>query len=111
MESAIFVLNAEQVAANPEPGVHRKILTYNENLMVCEITLENGCTTKAHTHVHDQVTYVVEGCVEFEVNGKKSLVRAGDSVYMPSNCLHSITRVLEDSKIVDVFNPMRKDFL
>ena len=63
-----------------------------------------------HHHEHLQITYVAEGSFEFTIGGETKVVKKGDSVYMPSNVEHGVT-ALEDGKLVDVFNPMRQDFL
>ena len=44
------------------------------------------------------------------IDGETKIVKQGDSVYMPSNAEHGVT-CLEEGILVDVFNPMRKDFL
>ena len=66
--------------------------------------------TDFHHHEHLQITYVAEGSFEFTIGGETKVVKKGDSVYMPSNVEHGVT-ALEDGKLVDVFNPMRQDFL
>ena len=53
---------------------------------------------------------MAEGSFEFTIGGETKVVKKGDSVYMPSNVEHGVT-ALEDGKLVDVFNPMRQDFL
>lgn len=106
----MFVFN-ENVTATPcEPGVSRKILTYSDELMMCEITFEKGAKGNFHSHEHLQITYIAEGSFEFTIDGETKVVNKGDSVYMPSNAVHGVT-CLEAGKLVDVFNPMRQDFL
>lgn len=106
----MFVFN-EIVTATPcEPGVSRKILTYSDELMMCEITFEKGAKGNFHSHEHLQITYIAEGSFEFTIDGETKVVNKGDSVYMPSNAVHGVT-CLEAGKLVDVFNPMRQDFL
>lgn len=106
----MFVYNNELTATPCEPGVSRKILTYSDELMMCEITFEKGAKGNFHSHEHLQITYIAEGSFEFTIAGETRIVNKGDSVYMPSNAEHGVT-CLEAGKLVDVFNPMRKDFL
>ncbi|MDF2870799.1 MAG: Cupin 2 conserved barrel domain protein [Anaerocolumna sp.] len=63
-----------------------------------------------HSHPHLQTTYIVKGSFEFTIDGVKTVVKAGDSLLMPSNSVHG-TAALEDSVLVDVFNPKKDDFL
>ena len=106
----MFVYNEEVASVNCDPGVHRKILAYTEDMMMCEITFEKGAVGKVHAHPHLQSTYVVKGSFEFTIGGESKVVRAGDSLLMPPDVLHG-TVALEDGVLVDVFSPMRSDFL
>ena len=106
----MFVFNNDVTATPCEPGVSRKILTYSEDLMMCEITFEKGAKGNFHSHPHLQITYIAEGSFEFTINGEAKIVNKGDSVYMPSNAEHGVT-CLEAGILVDVFNPMRQDFI
>ncbi|MDD3172895.1 MAG: cupin domain-containing protein [Herbinix sp.] len=106
----MFVFNKEVIARNCEPGVTRKILSYTEDLMMCEITFEKGACSDIHSHPHLQITYIVKGRFEFTIDGEKKRVSAGDSLYMPANSIHG-TVAIEEGMLVDVFSPMREDFL
>ena len=106
----MVVFNSDVTAKDCEPGVRRKILSYNDELMMCEITFEKGAQGYIHSHPHLQTTYIVKGSFEFTIDGVKTVVKAGDSLLMPSNSVHG-TVALEDSVLVDVFNPKRDDFL
>ncbi len=99
--------------ANPTPceeGVTRRILSYTNDLMMCEITFKKGAKGNMHSHPHLQITYIVKGSFLFTIDGETKEVKAGDSLYMPSDSVHG-TVALEDSVLVDVFSPMREDFL
>lgn len=106
----MFVKNSECGITDCEPGVTRKVLAYSDELMMCEITFEKGARGNVHSHEHLQITYIAEGSFEFTIDGETKIVNKGDSVYMPSNSVHGVV-CLEAGKLVDVFNPMRKDFL
>ncbi len=106
----MFVYNSDVTATPCEPGVSRKILTFSEDLMMCEITFEKGAKGNFHRHPHLQITYIAEGSFEFTIGGETKVVKKGDSVYMPSDVEHGVT-CLEAGVLVDVFNPMRQDFL
>lgn len=106
----MFTYNNDVTATNCEPGVTRKILSYSEEMMMCEITFEKGAKGNFHSHQHLQITYIAKGSFEFTIDGETKIVKQGDSVYMPSNAVHGVT-ALEEGILVDVFNPMREDFL
>ncbi len=106
----MFVYNQDVLSTPCEPGVTRKILCYSEELMMCEITFEKGAKGNFHSHPHLQITYIAEGSFSFTIGEETKTVNKGDSVYMPSNVSHGVT-CLEAGKLIDVFSPMRKDFL
>lgn len=108
--TALFVddehLPWEQVA----DGVKRKIMTYDNNLMMVKVAFETGGVGAAHQHVHTQMSYVASGAFAITIAGETRLVRAGDAYYIPPNVRHGA--VCEEAGVlVDVFTPMREDFV
>lgn len=106
----MFVFNNDITATPCEPGVSRKILAYSDELMMCEITFEEGACGNMHSHEHLQITYIAKGSFEFTIDGVTKVVNEGDSVYMPTNAIHGV-KCLKAGILVDVFNPKRDDFL
>lgn len=106
----MFVFNDDVLSEPCEPGVTRKVLTYSDELMMVEVKFEKGARGNEHNHPHLQITYVAEGSFEFTVAGDTKVVKKGDSIYIPSDALHSVI-ALEESMLVDVFNPMRETFV
>lgn len=91
-------------------GLRRKILARGGKLMMVEVYFDKGGIGAMHSHAHEQVSYIVKGAFEFDVDGKKDVVKAGDTVYIGPNVEHGVV-ALEDSLIVDIFTPQREDFL
>lgn len=81
-----------------------------ENAMVAQIFLKKGAVVPLHHHVSEQITYVLEGCMVFELEGKKVTVNKGEVLRIPSNVPHSAT-VLEDTLDLDIFSPIRQDWI
>jgi len=91
-------------------GVSRKMLGYDNQLMMVLVKFEKGAIGTAHSHFHTQSTYCAEGKFEFEIDGVKEIVNAGDGVYIEPNLVHSAI-CLEAGKLIDTFSPVREDFL
>ena len=91
-------------------GVSRKFLGYDNQIMMVKVKFEKGAVGTPHQHFHTQATYVANGKFEFTVDGEKSIVDAGDGVYIAPNLLHSAL-CLEEGILIDVFSPVREDFL
>lgn len=91
-------------------GVRRQILGYDEKMMMVKVVFDQGAIGTPHAHYHSQTTYVVSGAFEFTVGGVKKTVREGDGLYIAPNVTHG-TICLEEGMLIDVFSPMREDFL
>ena len=91
-------------------GVKRKILAYTDELMIVENSFEKGAVGSLHSHPHTQITYVVEGEFEFEINGVKKIVKKGDSMLKKDGIVHGCV-CLKEGKLLDIFTPMREDFI
>lgn len=106
----MFVKNEDCKITPCEPGVTRKVMAYNQETMMCEVSFETGAVGNTHSHPHVQVTYVAEGTFEFTIENETQIVKKGDSILMPGNAVHGV-KCLETGKLVDVFVPMREEFV
>lgn len=93
-----------------ENGVKRKILAYADELMLVENHFEKGAVGALHHHPHTQATYILEGAFEFEVDGVKKIVRKGDVLLKRNDIVHGCV-CIEEGVLLDVFTPMREDFV
>ena len=91
-------------------GVKRRILACTDELMIVEVHFEKGSVGALHTHPHTQCTYVQSGRFRFTIDWTDAEVGAGDSISFPPDIVHG-TLCLEDGVLLDIFSPMRKDFL
>ncbi len=106
----MFRANAEASAVEMFPGVVRRTLSSGDRATLVEITLSEGAIVPAHTHPHEQVGYVARGRVRFGIAGEARELRAGDSYLVPSGASHEVT-ALEPSVCIDVFSPVREEYL
>ncbi|QJW89749.1 cupin domain-containing protein [Spirosoma taeanense] len=91
-------------------GVKRKIMTYDANLMMVKVAFETGGIGAVHSHVHTQMSYVESGAFDITIAEETRTLRAGDAYYIPPNVRHGAVCV-EAGVLVDVFTPMREDFV
>lgn len=111
-------MTEQQYFAQPEasewtvlgPGNTRRVLIHTPELMQVEFGFEKGALGAPHNHPHIQVSYVAEGSFEVTIDGKTEVVGQGGSFIVPSGLVHSVV-ALEKGRLVDVFTPMRQDFL
>lgn len=93
-----------------EPGVKRRLLTWNDQLMMVEVAFEEGAVGKLHRHPHIQSTYVAKGRFEVTISGITETLDKGQSFIVPTNEWHGC-RALEAGLLIDTFTPMRAEFL
>ena len=78
--------------------------------MLARIVLRKGAHVPTHHHFHEQISHVVEGVLEFRIDGKPVAVRAGEILCIPPDVPHEVV-ALEDSVALDIFNPPRQDWI
>ncbi|MBO9617599.1 MAG: cupin domain-containing protein [Niabella sp.] len=91
-------------------GVKRKIMTWDERMMIVKVAFEKEAIGSVHQHVHSQMTYIESGSFEVEIDGQKQLLSKGDVFRIPSNALHGVV-CTEAGVLIDAFSPVREDFL
>lgn len=91
-------------------GVKRKIMAYDQDLMLVKVAFEKGAVGTIHNHPHLQMSYVAKGSFEVSMGDAKKILNEGDVFFAPSNVFHGVV-CLEAGLLIDVFNPHREDFL
>jgi len=92
------------------PGIRMKTLCYGTRTLMTEVLLEEASVLPLHSHPHEQTGYLVKGRIRLRIGEQEHDVRAGDSWCIPSGVEHG-AQSLEDSIAVEVFSPVREDYL
>jgi unsaturated pyranuronate lyase len=95
------------------PLLSRRLVTGGD-LMIAHVYLKKGRLVPRHAHENEQLTYILEGCLRFQLGEGDEQetvdVQAGEVLTIPRNLPHE-AEALEDTLDVDVFNPPRADWL
>ena len=94
----------------PMAGIERR-MAVGDKLMICRLRFDPCTVTPVHRHPHEQMTLVERGRVRFFIEGEERIVKPGDVLHFPSNVEHGATMMDEEVVLVDVFTPIREDFL
>lgn len=105
-----WVFHSTAEAQQAGQGVTRRVLAYNDGLMCVENTFEEGAVGSLHSHPHTQITYVVSGKFAFTIDGQTKTVCTGDTMLKENGVIHGCT-CLEAGVLLDIFHPMREDFV
>lgn len=106
----VRVLSSDAEFFSPEPGLKRRILANNPNLMLVEHHMELEWAGARHSHPHDQLVYVISGHLKFSCGDEEFEARGGDSFVLRGGIEHQAWAI-EPSHVLDVFTPTREDYL
>ena len=81
-----------------------------DRVTVARFELKRGGIVPRHSHESEQVSMVLSGALRFVIDGKDVVVRAGEVLQLPSWLEHEV-HVLEDASVIDVFSPVRQDWI
>ena len=106
----MFTKHAVGQYKTPLPGIQMKTLCYGERTLMTEFILEHGRTLPVHRHPYEQTGYLVKGRIRLRVGTEEHETLPGDSWCIPADVEHG-AQILEDSVAVEVFSPVREDYL
>ena len=91
-------------------GIERQMVV-GQRLMVCRLRFRPHVETAVHSHPHEQITFVEKGRVRFVIGDQTRIASAGDVLCFPSGVVHGATMLDEEVVLVDIFTPLREEFL
>ena len=77
---------------------------------IARLTLAKGSVVPLHSHINEQMTWLVSGRLRFEMQGEEIFLGPGDVLVIPPNVPH-LVETLEDSVATDIFSPARADWI
>ena len=108
--SGLFLHGAQEEVLTVDEGVKRQILGFDDRIMMVRASFEENAVGYIHSHPHSQVVYVESGVFDFTIGEETQRLHAGDGTYIPPDVDHGAV-CIEKGVLLDVFSPMREDFL
>jgi quercetin dioxygenase-like cupin family protein len=108
MADGYFVTPQDAAQVETHAGIHRRTMAATDEAMLCEFFLERDSVVPMHSHLNDQVNYVIYGRVEVTIGGETRICQPGDSYAIPGGVAHN-TRALVDSLVISIFSPPHED--
>lgn len=109
MPDGYFVPSRDIPQVEMREGIHRRTMGITDEVMLCEFFLEAGAVVALHSHMNDQVGYVVSGKLDLTIGDETHTLLPGDSYAIPGGVEHEAT-ALTDTILIDVFSPPRNDY-
>lgn len=110
MQTDAFITGKDLPIEAVADGVTRQIMGFNNQIMMVKVYFENGGEGYVHSHFHSQVTYVESGEFDVTVGGETKTLGPGDCFFMEQNVEHGAV-CKKAGVLIDVFSPLREDFL
>jgi quercetin dioxygenase-like cupin family protein len=106
----MFEKHSPEGYKTPLAGIRMKTLCYGVRTLMTELILERGSTLPVHSHPYEQTGYLVCGHIRLTIGAEEHDAEAGDCWCIPAGAEHG-AQILEDSVAVEVFSPVREDYL
>ncbi len=111
MWGAMYFFNESDLQTKqPLEGVRLKVISGDKTMMTI-FEFEPNAVIPSHKHPHEQITYVVEGELEFTVEGETRILRKGEGAVISCNHEHSVKVLKSPAKAVDAWYPRREDYM
>lgn len=113
----MFYHDQEIQAVTVDSNTTRKVLAHSDQIMYTKVMFAQAQEGEIplHKHVHEQVTYVLQGSFQFMIDDGETqdvqTVKAGDSIHFPPHVLHGCIPLEDGGVLLDAFTPARADFL
>ena len=111
--SSVTLFNWESMPKESVTDVIDRRVVTGERTMLAHVYLKKGSVVPQHSHDNEQFTYILDGALHFFIGADESeevIVRAGEVLHIPPNVPHKAI-ALEDTVDLDVFTPIRQDWL
>ncbi len=105
-----MIIKKENATNKQFLGVNFVVLAIGEKSMVTKMLYKKTDNVPTHSHPNEQNGYVVSGKYRLKFGNFDEILKSGDSYSIPANLEHSI-EIFEAGEIVDVFTPIREDYL
>ena len=107
---SMFTKHSDDGFSSPVKGIKLKTLVYGDKTLLTRFNLTAGNDLPIHTHPHEQTGFLVSGKIVLFIGDEEFMVEPGDAWTIPGNVEHG-AKVLEDAVAVEVFSPVREDYL
>jgi quercetin dioxygenase-like cupin family protein len=97
---AIIIFSIQGLVMAQQPGIKRTELqrhdlsTPGHEAIQVRIDFAPGAAFGRHTHPGEEINYVLEGLLEYTIEGKPSVtLKAGDVLFIPAGTVHAAKNV------------------
>ena len=86
-------------------------LAAGERIMLSFLDMAQGSIVPEHSHPHEQAGLVLEGKLKFRLGDEERITGPGEAFIVPPNVVHRVEVVSGPARVLDIFSPLREDYL
>lgn len=106
----MFTQHSSEGYKSPIDKIHMKTLAFGEKSLMTEFRMKEGACLPLHSHEHEQTGYLISGELTLYIGADVFNVNPGDSWSIPGGIEHRAI-IHKDSVAIEVFSPVREDYL
>lgn len=91
-------------------GIQRRTLVHGDSTLLTEFRLKGGHLLPFHSHPQEQTGYLVSGHMKLTIGEIQYDIQKGDAWIVPGGVEHG-AEVIVDTVAIEVFSPVREDYL
>lgn len=102
---------------NPKTRVPKELMPgivgrtfWGQKMLVTVVELAPHTELPRHSHPHEQLGYVIEGHIQFDIDGQVHILNPGEVFIIPGGVEHGAQTFDQPVKIFDVFSPVREEY-
>lgn len=89
----LYVARAQQTGTKRTNLQRHDLSAPGREVIQVRVDFDPGYVAPRHTHPGEEIIYVLEGTLEYEIDGKTSTVKPGDVLFVPAGVVHSAKNV------------------
>ena len=90
----------------PLPGWHDRYF-HSETMSFAYYDVDEGASIHEHWHQEEEVWHIIEGTLEFIIDGETFVAGKGTTALVPSNAPHSV-KALANGRVIIATHPARE---
>lgn len=106
----MFAIHSEKGYTEIIKGIRIKTLCHGDSMLMSEFLLQKGAILSEHSHPNEQTGYLIKGKIRLFIGNEVCDLAPGDSWNVAKDLIHS-AEIIEDSVAIEVFSPVREDYL
>jgi quercetin dioxygenase-like cupin family protein/quinol monooxygenase YgiN len=99
MAIVVLIVGSGLAVHAQQPGTKRTDLQRHDlsapgrEVVQVRVDFDPGYVAPKHTHPGEEIIYVLEGTLEYQIDGKAVTVKPGDVLFVPAGTIHSVKNI------------------